>query len=117
MMEFLNYHIVPFTVVLTKADKLSRMRARMRTCPNFFAAPRPNILCQKYYAIEYSLTDRKIFDARYTVYVLLLYIISACCQDIFTDFLPQRRTFLRFLEIFRRFAQKEVSKKGYLHVQ
>ncbi len=28
MMELLNYYIVPFTVVLTKADKLSRMRAK-----------------------------------------------------------------------------------------
>ena len=27
MIELLNYYIVPFTVVLTKADKLSRMRA------------------------------------------------------------------------------------------
>ena len=28
MMEFLNYHILPFTVVLTKADKLSRMKLK-----------------------------------------------------------------------------------------
>ena len=28
MIEFLNYHILPFTVVLTKADKLSRMKLK-----------------------------------------------------------------------------------------
>ena len=28
MMEFLHYHIIPFTVVLTKADKLSRMKLK-----------------------------------------------------------------------------------------
>ncbi|MBQ8427846.1 MAG: YihA family ribosome biogenesis GTP-binding protein [Clostridia bacterium] len=26
MIEFLNYHVIPFTVVLTKADKLSKMQ-------------------------------------------------------------------------------------------
>lgn len=31
MMEFLTYHIVPFTVVLTKSDKLSRMKAKEQT--------------------------------------------------------------------------------------
>ena len=28
MVAFLNYHIVPFTVILTKSDKLSRMKAK-----------------------------------------------------------------------------------------
>ena len=28
MVTFLNYHIVPFTVILTKSDKLSRMKAK-----------------------------------------------------------------------------------------
>ena len=28
MVEFLNYHILPFTIVLTKADKLSRMKLK-----------------------------------------------------------------------------------------
>ena len=28
MIEFLNYHILPFTVTLTKADKLSRMKLK-----------------------------------------------------------------------------------------
>jgi GTP-binding protein len=28
MMQFLNYHILPFTVVLTKSDKLSRMKLK-----------------------------------------------------------------------------------------
>ncbi len=28
MMEFLNFHILPFTVVLTKADKLSKMKLK-----------------------------------------------------------------------------------------
>ena len=28
MLEFLNYHILPFTVVLTKADKLSKMKIK-----------------------------------------------------------------------------------------
>ena len=28
MIEFLNFHILPFTVVLTKADKLSRMKLK-----------------------------------------------------------------------------------------
>ena len=28
MIQFLNYHIIPFTVVLTKADKLSRMKCK-----------------------------------------------------------------------------------------
>ena len=28
MIQFLNYHILPFTVVLTKADKLSRMKLK-----------------------------------------------------------------------------------------
>jgi GTP-binding protein len=28
MIEFLNYHILPYTVVLTKADKLSKMRLK-----------------------------------------------------------------------------------------
>ena len=26
MIEFLNYHVIPFTIVLTKADKLSKMQ-------------------------------------------------------------------------------------------
>ncbi len=28
MMEFLHFHVIPFTVVLTKADKLSRMKLK-----------------------------------------------------------------------------------------
>ena len=28
MIEYLNFHILPFTVVLTKADKLSRMKLK-----------------------------------------------------------------------------------------
>ena len=28
MIEFLHYHIIPFTVVLTKADKLSKMKLK-----------------------------------------------------------------------------------------
>ena len=28
MIEFLNYHILPFSIVLTKADKLSRMKLK-----------------------------------------------------------------------------------------
>ena len=28
MMEFLHYHIIPFTVVLTKTDKLSKMKLK-----------------------------------------------------------------------------------------
>ncbi len=28
MLEFLNYHIIPFTVVLTKGDKLSKMKLK-----------------------------------------------------------------------------------------
>ena len=28
MVTFLNYHIVPFTIILTKSDKLSRMKAK-----------------------------------------------------------------------------------------
>ncbi len=46
MMEFLNYHIVPFTVVLTKADKLSRMRARehARKIANSIALTPGNVL-------------------------------------------------------------------------
>ena len=28
MLEFLNFHILPFTVVLTKADKLSKMKIK-----------------------------------------------------------------------------------------
>ena len=31
MVAFLNYHIVPFTVILTKSDKLSRMKAKEQT--------------------------------------------------------------------------------------
>ena len=31
MMQFLNYHTLPFTVVLTKADKLSRMKLKEHT--------------------------------------------------------------------------------------
>ncbi|MBQ7879197.1 MAG: YihA family ribosome biogenesis GTP-binding protein [Clostridia bacterium] len=31
MIQFLNYHIIPFTVVLTKADKLSRMKCKEHT--------------------------------------------------------------------------------------
>ena len=28
MIDFLHYHIIPFTVVLTKADKLSKMKLK-----------------------------------------------------------------------------------------
>ena len=28
MMQFLHYHVIPFTVVLTKADKLSKMKLK-----------------------------------------------------------------------------------------
>ena len=31
LVAFLNYHIVPFTVILTKSDKLSRMKAKEQT--------------------------------------------------------------------------------------
>lgn len=31
MVSFLNYHIVPFTVILTKSDKLSRMKVKEQT--------------------------------------------------------------------------------------
>ena len=31
MMEFLNYHIVPYTIILTKSDKLSRMKTKEQT--------------------------------------------------------------------------------------
>lgn len=31
MMQFLNYHILPFTVVMTKVDKLSRMKIKEHT--------------------------------------------------------------------------------------
>ena len=31
MIEFLNYNILPFTVVLTKADKLSKMKIKEHT--------------------------------------------------------------------------------------
>lgn len=31
MIEFLNFHILPFTVVLTKADKLSKMKVKEHT--------------------------------------------------------------------------------------
>ncbi len=31
MLEFLNFHILPFTVVLTKADKLSKMKLKEHT--------------------------------------------------------------------------------------
>jgi len=31
MIEFLNYHIIPFTVILTKADKLSKMKIKEHT--------------------------------------------------------------------------------------
>lgn len=31
MVTYLNYHIVPFTVILTKSDKLSRMKAKEQT--------------------------------------------------------------------------------------
>lgn len=31
MVTYLNYHIVPFTIILTKSDKLSRMKAKEQT--------------------------------------------------------------------------------------
>ena len=30
MLSFLNYHIIPFTVIATKSDKLSRMKIKER---------------------------------------------------------------------------------------
>ncbi len=46
MVQFLNYHILPFTVVATKADKLSRMkqRERLRAVANAFGLGEGNVL-------------------------------------------------------------------------
>ena len=46
MLAFLNYHIVPFTVVATKCDKLSRMKQkeRVRACANGFGLGEGNVI-------------------------------------------------------------------------
>ncbi len=46
MVEFLNYHILPFTVLATKADKLSRMRAkeRVRAVANAYGLGEGNVI-------------------------------------------------------------------------
>ncbi len=46
MVEFLNYHILPFTVIATKSDKLSRMqqRARSRAVANAFGLGEANVI-------------------------------------------------------------------------
>ncbi len=47
MAEFLNYHILPFTVVATKSDKLSRMkrRERVRAIANAYGLGEGNVVC------------------------------------------------------------------------
>ena len=46
MVEFLNYHIIPFTVVATKSDKLSRMKKkeRVRGLANAYGLGEGNVL-------------------------------------------------------------------------
>ncbi len=46
MVEFLNYHILPFTVVATKSDKLSKMqvKARVRAVANAFGLGEGNVI-------------------------------------------------------------------------
>ncbi len=46
MVNFLNYHILPFTVIATKSDKLSRMKRkeRVRAVANAFGLGEGNVL-------------------------------------------------------------------------
>lgn len=46
MVTFLNYHIIPFTVVATKSDKLSRMKGkeRVRSLANAFGLGEGNVI-------------------------------------------------------------------------
>ncbi len=46
MISFLNYHIVPFTVIATKSDKLSRMKQqeRSRAVANAFGLGADNVI-------------------------------------------------------------------------
>ena len=46
MVEFLNYHVIPFTVIATKSDKLSRMKAkeRVRAVANAYGLGEGNVL-------------------------------------------------------------------------
>ncbi len=46
MLSFLNYHIVPFTVIATKCDKLSRMKRkeRVRAVANAYGLGEGNVL-------------------------------------------------------------------------
>ena len=46
MVEFLSYHIIPFTVVATKGDKLSRMKRkeRIRALANAYGLGEGNVL-------------------------------------------------------------------------
>ena len=46
MVEFLNFHIIPFTVVATKSDKLSRMKKkeRVRALANAYGLGEGNVL-------------------------------------------------------------------------
>lgn len=46
MIAFLNYHIVPFTVIATKSDKLSRMKIkeRVRTVANAYGLGVDNVI-------------------------------------------------------------------------
>ncbi len=46
MVTFLNYHIIPFTVVATKTDKLSRMKGkeRMRAVANAYGLGEDNVI-------------------------------------------------------------------------
>ena len=46
MISYLNYHVVPFTVIATKADKLSRMKQkeRVRQVANALALGEGNVI-------------------------------------------------------------------------
>ena len=46
MVTFLNYHIIPFTVIATKADKLSRMKQkeRLRAVANAYGLGLQNVI-------------------------------------------------------------------------
>ena len=46
MLEYLSYHIIPFTVIATKSDKLSRMKAkeRMRKVAQGFGLGTDNVI-------------------------------------------------------------------------
>ena len=46
MLSFLNYHIVPFTVIATKSDKLSRMKVkeRVRAVANAYGLGEGNVI-------------------------------------------------------------------------